>query len=371
MRLSFQQAGLFARDLDTSQSVADEVASRAAEETNASTNRIHARSSIGIGALGGGRRADARWDAFAEQAGASFQGSATAIRLEALKSARKQRLRRFAFFDAQGAQIGQCAVLVGKPRNRILDAIQLLPHAADCWPDAMMAMLRAIGTGRYFYGGRWNKDPARTACIAALPGVCLESARPMFVQGVNFSRWPDFDSYWKKTSENVRRNARYALERNEGIHTERLGWRAVLTNLRALCSLKAASLDKKGLQEHVIHRARRLIMTALTFRDRADLQIARDGAGGILSFQLNVRFGRETYYLEGGQASGATGANWLLFREVLRDAFTRHPDGHFLMGRFEPATHDEEVGGGLYRSRRSLRVDDHEIAEVEFAYTAE
>lgn len=371
MRLSFQQAGLFARDLDTLRSVADEVASRAAGETNAATERSHARSSIGIRPLGGGRGADARWDAFAEQAGASFQGSATAIRLEALKSARKQRLRRFAFFDAQGDQIGQCAVLVGKPRNRILDAIQLLPHAADCWSDAMMAMLREIGSGRYFYGGRWNKDPARTACIAALPGVCLESARPMFVQGVNFSRWPDFESYWKKTSENVRRNARYALERNEGIHTEHLGWRAVLTNLWALCNLKAASLDKKGLQEHAIHRARRLIMTALTFRDRTDLQIARDGAGGILCFQLNVRFGRETYYLEGGQAAGATGANWLLFREVLRDAFTRHSDGHFLMGRFEPATHDEEVGGGLYRSRRSLRVDDHEIAEVEFSYSAE
>lgn len=370
MRLSFQQAGLFARDLDTLRSVADEVAGRARVEAGAAAEPSLARSSVDIQPFQGGRNADARWDAFAEQAGASFQGSATAIRWEAMKGAHKHRLRRFAFFDAQGTQIGQCAVLVGKPRNRIIDAIQLLPHAADCWPDAMMALLHEIGSGRYFYGGRWNKEPARTVCIASLPGVRIESSRPMFVQGVNFSRWPDFESYWKKTSENVRRNARYALERNEGIHTERLGWHGVLGNLWALCNLKAASLDKKGLQEHGIHRARRLAMLALRFRDRVDLQIARDGAGSILCFQLNIRFGRETYYLEGGQAAGATGANWLLFREVLRDAFTRHPDGHFVMGRFEPATHDEEVGGGLYRSRRSLRVDDDEIAEIEFSYKA-
>jgi hypothetical protein len=75
-------------------------------------------------------------------------------------------------------------------------------------------------------------------------------------------------------------------------------------------------------------------------------------------------FARNTYYTDGGSDAGISGAAWFLITEMARRAYEGDPEGRFVMGYLDPALHDESVGGGLVRSRRSMRVTSYPTAIV-------
>jgi hypothetical protein len=53
----------------------------------------------------------------------------------------------------------------------------------------------------------------------------------------------------------------------------------------------------------------------------------------------------------------------------LQRAYQRTPQGRFIMGFIDPATHNDALSQGLLRSREACRVTDFPTAIVDFVYT--
>lgn len=307
------------------------------------------------------------WNALAMACGASHEGSHAHIRAQALKLVGRGSVHFFALRAPDGRRVGQCAVAAQGRRFEVIDGLQLLPECRMLWRDAMARILACCGAGDYVYGSRWHIETPRTTDLSTIVGVCQLRARPLVIQAVALGDWPDFDRYWRKTSENVRRNARYAVERL-GFGAARHDWRFAALRSARLAELQRDSLSGKGLRFSLPAQAARLLSKALWHRDALDLWIARDPAGKMIAFLDVIRFGDNFEYVLGGQQRGVDGAHWLLLREAIQAAYLACPKGRFVMGSFEEAVHDEATGGGLLRARRSLRVTDYPASIVSFRY---
>lgn len=313
----------------------------------------------------------AQWDSFARQCKASGRSAYRHTQAWAVKHRLRSRLRRFELHiegDGVRRKVGQCAIGQAKHERIFLDRLQLLPDSSAMWKAAMAALLHAAGPGRYVYGWTQNLERSRDDDLRQIPGVTVGAVRPITVEAVDFSRWRSWEDYWHATSNNIRRNVRkaqteipdLALESHRGVRS--------LADVPTITRLRAATLGRKGLTMKPVNFAASTAGTILSCPEYTFTAVAF-GRGQVLAAFSGLQFGSSTYYVDGGSASGNSGASWYLMMNMLREAYERDPDGKFVMGYVDYAIHQEAVGGGLIRSRRSCRVTDYGTSIVSFVWS--
>ncbi|MDQ0559883.1 hypothetical protein QO004_001665 [Rhizobium mesoamericanum] len=305
------------------------------------------------------------WDAFAQKCGASFRSAHAWLRSWSLKTRFQQRLKLFEFYQS-GQKIGQCAVGISASECSFLDGLALKPGSDPLWADCMAAVLAHLGPGQYRYGWHLTLEQGREVDLESLPGVTVESVSPFTVQAVDFRRWSNWDEYWASTSSNTRRNAKRG-EKAELRVAVRTGF-ACLFHLVAIARLRSVMYERKGIQ---FDRLRTLVayvgghLTAPQYRLAA---IASEGKQPMAGF-IGYEFGTHTYYLAGGSRGSNNGAAWYLQKLMLQRAWERSGGcAKYVLGYVDYAVHDEAVGGGLLRSRRSVNASNHETSIVTFRY---
>jgi hypothetical protein len=312
------------------------------------------------------------WDHFAMAAGGSMEASLGWIGGWQMRHFGKARLFELA---AGGVKIGQCAVLSTRAGHDLRDGVLLAPGAAELWLAAMATVLGKIGPGAYRLGSKWRLAAPATTALAALPGVTIADESAFVVQTVDFSRWPDWASYWADVSANVRRNVARG-ERLAELKVAVSEGQGALLRLPAVLRGSLATHNRKALDGSGWRLAAHVAGEIIACRDHLVVAAARLG-GNAVSGKASIAFGRHSHYLggggsrgsgRGGDSRGDAGAGWLVMRALLQLAQARGPGAQFIMGPFEAARHDEALGGGLLRSRRACRVSDVPAAITRFSF---
>lgn len=312
-----------------------------------------------------GTAAAAGWDEFAMAAGGSMESSLGWLRGWQLRHFSRARLFEI---GAGGVRLGQCAVLTTREGHDLRDGVLMAPGAEALWSAAMAVILARIGAGRFRLGSKWRLAPPATAVVAALPGVTIVDETSFVVQTVDFSRWPDWQSYWADVSTNVRRNVARG-ERQAKLQVAVNSGQGALLQLPMVFRRSLATHNRKALDGSGWRIAAHVAGEVIACRDHLVVATARLGRRPV-SGKASIAFGRHVHYLGGGSSgdSGGSGAGWLVMRALLQQAQSRGPGAQFIMGPFEAARHDEDQGGGLLRSRRACRVSDIPAAQTVFRY---
>lgn len=316
--------------------------------------------------LGGG------WDRFAEVCGGSLKSTRAHLVGWQLKNLPNYRLRLFDLYALDSTpprKIGQCALGFAKTgRHVFIDRLQLLPPEAGLWTRAMDAILSRCGAGAYEYGWEINLEPAREVDLGDVAGVSVEAVRPLVVQAIDFSRWDTWDEYYWGMRKGARQSAQFA-ERDiiDLEFVTRKGWRSLLA-APALVRLKALMSARKKIPLRIARLVTSCVGSILLAPKQTITRVAK-GGGAVLAAYYGVEFGANVYYLEAASLPNNQGASWALLISMIRRAFEQNPRGKFIMGYVDYAIHDEELGGGLLRSRSACRVTDYPTSIVDFSYT--
>jgi hypothetical protein len=310
----------------------------------------------------------AQWDAFAQSCGASYRSAHSWLRAWASKSFLRHDLKLLEL-SCDGWKIGQCAVGIGRGDGVFLDKLQLAPSASAHWIEAMMAILAALGPRKYVYGWDLNLEEPRENDLRRIPGVRIEAGSPLMVHVVDFSRWATWPEYWKSTSSNTQRNARRAEKENIRVDVHQ--GIASLAHVPAITRLRSAMYERKGLDFGPAKVLASSVATHVTCRNYSLTAVAYDGDTPVAGFS-GMEFGSQTYYIDGGSLTSNKGAAWYVQMAMLRRSWERHSDGaKFVMGYVDYATHDEDIGGGLIRSRKAVRASDFPTSIVTFSFDAQ
>jgi hypothetical protein len=309
------------------------------------------------------------WDDFAQQCAASYQCAHTYLRAWSRKN--HFRLRLFEIFvqeDGRPQKIGQCAVGVGGAISVFLGELQLLSRYSSFWTRAMTALLGHLGPGHYAYGSTQSIEKSREEDLKQISAVTIESVRPLEVHAVDFSRWSTWDDYWRAISSNGRRNARRAELLIPDLSIAiRQGYQTAL-DIPRLQSLRAAVYRRKGLAFGPWRAGLSGLGMILSCPQHVFTAVA-SGQNRALAAIFGVEFGPHIYYDSGGSQPDNGGAAWHLTLAMLRRTYERNPRAaKFIMGYVDYATHDEKIGGGLLRFRRSCRVTAYPTSVVRFSY---
>lgn len=311
------------------------------------------------------------WDAFAVQHGGSIRSTIAHLRAWAVKHALRSRVRLFEVYEGDPAErrrVAQCAVAVTAGVHVFLDRMLIGEAGPHDWTEAMTAVLDAADVTRCQYGGELSMESPRESDLAAIPGVAVTAVRPLEVHAIDFGAWSDWDQYWQAISLNVRRNVKKAHAELDGLRLEvRSGFRC-LGQVPAIIRLRAAMYARKGLS---FRRTSATVSAAggiLLCSEYALTAVVWSASGPLAAFNGHS-FAGNTYYAEGGSDAGIAGAAWFLMTEMVQRAYRANPAGYFVMGYLDPALHDESVGGGLLRSRRSMRAAQYPTSVVTFERT--
>lgn len=309
------------------------------------------------------------WDELAERWGGSYRGARGHERVWTLKRFPRARLR---LFDIHGGprrdKIGQCAVALHRGGGRFLDRLLVESDESGVWEAAMQAVLERLPPGCYSYGWELNLEPPREYSLARLPGVVVEDVRPLTVHAVDFAGWASWEDYHKAISTNVKRNVKKAVAEHPDIVVERRAGAPAIWHVRRLVRLRSQTFARKGLPFRPLPAALSTVTNLLLTGRHTFTALAITGEGSLAAFS-GIRFGSRTYYADGGSAPENQGAAWFLLTEQIRAAYDHDPTGWFVMGYLDQALHEEVVGGGLLRSRRSCRVSELPTSVVSFTWS--
>jgi hypothetical protein len=315
---------------------------------------------------------EASWDDWAQRCGGSVRSSLSHARGWSVRHSLKSRLRLFELYIADGARVRKMGqfILSDSTREKIfLDRIQLLPADSGLWVEAMASILKAVGSGAYRYGWELNLEEPREEYFRKIPGVVVDSVRSITVEAVDFSQWDTWEAYLRGTSNNIRRNAKKALTEFPDLAlVSSRGLRSV-RQIPSLIQLRSSMYRRKGISFRAVQAATSTLGHTLSSPDYVFTVLAV-GAGKAQAAFNGSAFGSNTYYTDGGSRADNNGAAWYLMIEMLKQAYNRAPDGKFIMGYVDHSTHDESIGGGLLRARRSCRVTDYETSVVWFRWSA-
>jgi hypothetical protein len=276
-----------------------------------------------------------------------------------------QNVKIFEFYQS-GQKVGQCAVGVTASERTFLDGLALKPDTDLAWLNCMAAVLARLGPGQYRYGWHLTLEHGREGDLESLPGVTVESVSPFTVQAVDFRRWANWDEYWASTSSNTRRNAKRG-EKAELKVAVRTGFSCLL-NVVAIARLRSVMYERKGIEFDRLRTVAAYVGGHITAPQYRLAAIASEGKQPLAGF-IGYEFGTHTYYLAGGSRGSNNGAAWYLQKQMLQRAWERSEGcAKFILGYVDYAIHDESVGGGLLRSRRSVNASDHETSIVTFRY---
>lgn len=312
------------------------------------------------------------WDAFARRCGASFRCGYHAGRAWQFEHHRFFRLRRVDVLaiGPQGMErkVGQCAVGVGRSVAAFADELQMLPDAADRWPDAMSAALAHLGGGSFVYGSEWSLSPPREADLAQIEGVRIDAVAATSVQVIDLARWPTFDAFRMACSANVRRNVKKAEKSHASLALDvRPGLRGVSHFLKSL-SLRRNLFRRKGVARSTLGMAARSAARMASLR-RYTETVQLSGNGAAIASYVGVNFGNAYCYLEGAADDGGRGASWYLLMAMIERAFADSGGrGRFVMGSDDGTQDGVEAWEGLKRSRRQCCAEPVPTSVVRFTY---
>lgn len=310
----------------------------------------------------------AEWDRFAQDAGASFRCAYRANAAWQFEFHLLHALKRLEIFEIGPGgtrKIGQCAVGIGRRRRVFADSLQIAPDRLASWPQAMAAVLRHLGRGEYVYGSAWSIEPCRHDELSAISGTDILEFAPTNIDVVDFALWEDFSSYLMATSRNVRRNIAKSAKANQGAHT-RFG-----RDLDLLFKLQGARIStyshKNLLQASKTRLLRSLYRSAVLWPLTEFGAIVGDGSA--LAAYGGIRFGRNTFYMEGGSRRPNHGAAWRLLMEAIERAW-QISDGRglFVMGSDDRTQVGDSAWDGLAHSRRQCRIRCIETSTLRFRY---
>jgi hypothetical protein len=304
------------------------------------------------------------WDAFAQQCGASYFCAYDALALQLKDALRFQR--RFFEIRAAATKVGQCAVAAGSKQSFFLDGIQLLPHYEPLWRPSMTALLDELGPGQYRYGSEWSIEPKRQAMLQSIPGVALETVKPVVVQAVDFARWESWEAYLHDISENARRNAKRALLRHPDLRIRTRRNLSALADTLAIARLRFGVASRKKLDIPLATILAGFVFRTAALRRYAVTAVAK-GSGGARAAMSGIEFGGSTFYLTGGSTPQNDGAAWHLTLAMLRDTFDRTSGhGKFVMGQI--LKKDSPGWQSLARSREQVRPSEFPTSVITFSY---
>lgn len=313
---------------------------------------------------------EAEWNVFAVACDCSVRSTrAYAIAWE-LRRLRKFRVRFFEIYaEGDGTRkIGQCAVGTARSGASVfLDRLAILPQYSGQWSEAMSATLASAGTGSYEYGWELNVEPPREAEFASLAGVAIERTVPLVVQAIDFNQWESWDAFMRGIRKGARQSAQFARRDIPDLEVESLRGRKSLFAVPALLRLRVDLSKRKSLGLRAVNLVASYLGWMLFCPDQTVARLAA-GSGRILAANYAVEFGPHTYYVEAASVPGNQGAAWALLISTIEHAYERDPRGRFVMGYVDYATHDEEMGGGLLRSRTAVRAIDYPTSIVNFRY---
>ena len=264
-------------------------------------------------------------------------------------------------------RIGHYTLIRGAKLNKFYDGIILSPEYRHLWAEAMEAALAEAGRGIFDYGWQWFPEPARDAELVTIPGVKLLSTRPILIQGVDFANWPDWESYYRDISENIRRNAKKAVKLHPDLDIAVSSGLKSLRRVIDLVRMRGTMYRRKGMPFHPIRMFAGYILNFLTCPEQAMIAMAVS-SNRILAIQNIVEFGSTHYYLDGAAATDTDGGAWNLQLAMLKRAYDRFPAGRFLLGYTDLPVADQSAEG-LLRSRRSLRASEWPTSLVRFEWT--
>lgn len=270
-------------------------------------------------------------------------------------------------FENSPKTIGCFTVFKSSGCNVIYDGLCLAPEYQDRWPEAFRAALAAIGPGLYRYGWAWSFEAPREAMIASVEGAEVLKVESVFVQGVDFSNWPSWDAYYRKISENSRRNAKKAEAKFDDLQLSYATGFAALKTVPKLVALRSAMYKRKDLRFQSFRNALIYIGHFLMCPAQAMVGYVTGGGQMRAAFSL-VEFGEATYYVDGAASFESDGAAWYLMLNIVRRAFEKWPKGKFVMGFYHPETGKLPGAAGLMRSRASMRVSEWPTSIVTFRW---
>jgi hypothetical protein len=315
------------------------------------------------------RLAPADWDNNAIRSGASMRSAHSHLARLGWKFFLRGSPRTFEVYLDRGdrrTQIGHYTIVSRRGVKTFYDGLNLYPEYRDWWVDAMTAALAHAGPGGYEYGWQWNPEPSRDAQLRAIAGVNISSTRPILIQGVDFSKWACWESYYRDVSENVRRNARKAEKLHGDLAPAVVTGLAALRKLPVFVGMRRAMYRRKNLPFNPVRTFVGYALSILACPSQAVIALAV-GGGRVLAVQSLVEFADSHYYLDGAASNDPDGGAWYLQMAMLRRAYERTPKGKFLMGYVDFAL-DDGVAEGLLRSRRSLRVSDWPTSLIRFEW---
>jgi hypothetical protein len=268
-----------------------------------------------------------QWDADAIRCGASMRSAYAHLRHLRLKHVMHGAPRIYRVFHVVSGRkqaIGHYTLIQNPRLNTFYDGINLFPEHRDRWIEAMQAALRGAGAGVFDYGWRWSPEPSRTRQLATIDGVELLSTRDILIQGVDFSHWPDWNSYYRDISENIRRNARKASKLHPDLKVEIFRGRKSLRHQVDLVRMRRTMYRRKGLPFNPFRVMAGYMLNLVTCPEQ--MMIATASAGDrILAIQNIVEFGDTHYYLDGAAAENSDGGAWNLQLSMLERAYRRSP----------------------------------------------
>jgi hypothetical protein len=313
----------------------------------------------------------ADWDAFAKACGCSVKSTRGHSAAWLLKNFVRYRLCLMEIYDDSptgSRKIGQCAIgRCATGPSVFLDRIQLLPDDEPKCAEAMRAILREAGGGEYEYGWELNLEAARDAILAALPGISIRETTPLVVQAIDFSGWETWDAYYKDIRKGARQSAQFAVRDIPGLNFRTWTGRRSIFAIPALTRLKVKLSKRKNLTLRLMDLLTSYLGWTILCPRYTVTRLARDG-NQVLAAYYGAEFGGNFYYLEAASVHGNQGASWALLLSMIQRSYESDPKGKFVMGYVNYALHDEEVSGGLIRSRTACRITDFPTSVVKFKY---
>jgi Ser-tRNA(Ala) deacylase AlaX len=315
------------------------------------------------------------WEGFAEKGGCSFTALRGYIATTAIMFPQSGRVRCFEVFIDNGGdrktKLAQATVMTRRKEYKFLHRIAISSGFEELWSEAMLAILSHIGPGKFRYTWRISDEKSRSAAIGKLPSVTIESVRSLFNQSVYFSNWRSWDDYYEAISMIAKKESSRASKKIEGLNIVTKRGLAALTEVSFLAKCKVKTRAAKRVSFKVPFPGLRFALVfalqSLLIGDRQVVSVVRSGERR-LAVLSGIEFGQYLFYIDGGRLDDWYGAQWYLIIETFKEFFSRRPNGVVEMGHFEPAGHVEEIGDGLLKSRRSLRVTDAPTSIVVFGY---
>ena len=267
--------------------------------------------------------------------------------------------------------IGHFTIVDRHGYRQFYNGISLLPAFEPQRLEVFQRALNLLGPGDYEYGWSLSLEPSREAEFRCVSGVDIRHVQNVLVHAVDFSRWPDWEKYYRDISENSRRNAKKAEQAHPDMQiVVRKGF-AALGALPNLLRLRTSLYRRKNLSFDSARVFLGYVGRILVCPAETTVAWAAAGATAeTLAVYHGVEFGQYSYYLDGAAALGAEGGAWSLLITMLRRAYDRTPTGKFIMGYMVvPPT--KVVPEGLMRSRRAVRVNEYPTGIVQFRWAPE